>query len=265
MNFQGSFLSDKSKDISSEMSPVKNQGNLGTCATFSSVALVEKYIQKDLSEECLLRYRGGFQGDMTKDVLNDISKYGLVEEKKYKVSGKTYDCVYDDSKEKEDISKKQYQELSTAGGHFAKGFHLVHENDTQVGDDYYPPNILLGDGGKSFDYIKSQIDNGNPVVIGVVVPQSKDETKSFQGGDGKHVIDMTKGDNCSGKPLHEGDNFFEVGCPGHAIVLTGYDDAQKYFVFKNSWGTKWGYEGYGKLSYDYLANYRVSTTSVIEK
>ena len=34
---------------------------------------------------------------------------------------------------------------------------------------------------------------------------------------------------------------------GHALLCVGYDDADQTFLFKNSWNTTWGIEGYGKL------------------
>ena len=39
---------------------------------------------------------------------------------------------------------------------------------------------------------------------------------------------------------------------GHAIALVGYDDSKNAFKFVNSWGTNWGDNGFGYLSYDYL-------------
>lgn len=42
---------------------------------------------------------------------------------------------------------------------------------------------------------------------------------------------------------------------GHAICIVGYNDAEGYFVFKNSWGTDWGDRGYGYLPYEYAKNY----------
>lgn len=38
----------------------------------------------------------------------------------------------------------------------------------------------------------------------------------------------------------------------HAICLIGYDDDKKVFKFINSWGTKWGLNGYGYIAYDLL-------------
>lgn len=38
---------------------------------------------------------------------------------------------------------------------------------------------------------------------------------------------------------------------GHAICIVGYDE-QGRFIFKNSWSSSWGSDGYAKLSADYL-------------
>lgn len=57
----------------------------------------------------------------------------------------------------------------------------------------------------------------------------------------------------------------ETDVGGHAVMLAGYDDDKEIpagsdggkatrgaFLFKNSWGTGWGAEGYGWLPYQYL-------------
>lgn len=48
----------------------------------------------------------------------------------------------------------------------------------------------------------------------------------------------------------------------HAILLTGYDVKKKIFMFKNSWGTAWGNEGYGTITFDVLAR-TMSTKRVV--
>ncbi|RYD53678.1 MAG: hypothetical protein EOP52_05365 [Sphingobacteriales bacterium] len=35
---------------------------------------------------------------------------------------------------------------------------------------------------------------------------------------------------------------------GHAVCIVGYD--AEGFIFKNSWGTQWGENGYGRISYE---------------
>jgi C1A family cysteine protease len=45
---------------------------------------------------------------------------------------------------------------------------------------------------------------------------------------------------------------------GHAVMTVGYDDAKKIgaktgaLLIRNSWGTKWGEQGYGWLPYAYV-------------
>jgi len=41
---------------------------------------------------------------------------------------------------------------------------------------------------------------------------------------------------------------------GHAILIVGYDDAGKYFIAKNSWGTGWGEAGFFRIAYSQLTN-----------
>jgi len=37
---------------------------------------------------------------------------------------------------------------------------------------------------------------------------------------------------------------------GHVVALVGYDDANACWILKNSWGTRWGEDGWFRLSYD---------------
>ena len=36
---------------------------------------------------------------------------------------------------------------------------------------------------------------------------------------------------------------------GHAVVIVGYDDTNKLFEFRNSWGENWGNKGYAYMTY----------------
>jgi len=42
---------------------------------------------------------------------------------------------------------------------------------------------------------------------------------------------------------------------GHAICAVGYDDSRQLVKFKNSWGTGWGEKGYGYLPYTYIRDF----------
>ncbi len=41
---------------------------------------------------------------------------------------------------------------------------------------------------------------------------------------------------------------------GHAVMAVGYDDENRFFIVRNSWGPGWGMKGYFTLPYEYLEN-----------
>ena len=41
---------------------------------------------------------------------------------------------------------------------------------------------------------------------------------------------------------------------GHAVLLVGYNDEEKYFIVKNSWDTGWGEEGFFRIAYSEMNN-----------
>ncbi|HAT71401.1 MAG TPA: hypothetical protein DCS63_01115 [Elusimicrobia bacterium] len=41
---------------------------------------------------------------------------------------------------------------------------------------------------------------------------------------------------------------------GHAVLLVGYNDAEQYFIVKNSWDKGWGEEGFFKIAYSEMDN-----------
>ncbi len=77
------------------------------------------------------------------------------------------------------------------------------------------------------DDAKGQINAGNPVVFGMNISDSFNKLKV-------------------------GDIYDDIESPrigGHAMVLVGYSEKRQAFKFINSWGTNWGDQGFGWVSY----------------
>jgi|SRR5579859_6925188 len=46
----------------------------------------------------------------------------------------------------------------------------------------------------------------------------------------------------------------EAPVGGHAVLVVGYDDANKQYIVRNSWGAGWGLKGYFRMPYAYFAD-----------
>ncbi len=83
---------------------------------------------------------------------------------------------------------------------------------------------------------KEKLANKRPIVVGIPVHSDFDKLNK---------------DN----PIYDNTNGESRG--GHAICLIGYDDSKKAFKLINSWGTKWGLEGYGFISYNLIKDLKI--------
>ena len=87
---------------------------------------------------------------------------------------------------------------------------------------------------QDLNQMKGCLASGYPFVFGFTVYQS------FEG-------DAVRN---SGHAPMPGPSERAVG--GHAVMAVGYDDAQQWFLVRNSWGAGWGINGYFTLPYAYL-------------
>ncbi|MBR3868832.1 MAG: hypothetical protein IKM66_05900 [Clostridia bacterium] len=90
------------------------------------------------------------------------------------------------------------------------------------------------------DQIKTQVAMGNGVVIGIKI--YNDLRTLSETNDTYNYI----APNETAGPL------------GHAVCIVGYDNSKNAFKFINSWGTEWGIDGYGWISYDFVESSNIN-------
>ncbi len=87
------------------------------------------------------------------------------------------------------------------------------------------------------DAMRAALASHEPIVFGIQL------FKSFEGG-GNH------GRIAVPRPAEEK----HIG--GHTMVAVGYDDRERTFLVRNSWGTDWGERGHCFLPYEYVTSHR---------
>jgi len=89
--------------------------------------------------------------------------------------------------------------------------------------------------------LKGCLASGYPFVFGFTVYESFESKQVAQTG---HASMPTPKEKAIG---------------GHAVMAVGYNDAQSWFIVRNSWGNGWGMKGYFTLPYTYLLDQNLSS------
>ena len=84
--------------------------------------------------------------------------------------------------------------------------------------------------------VKANLADGYPFIFGISVYESFESDEVAKTG----IVQMP--------------SMREKALGGHAVLGVGYDDIEKRFLVRNSWGFKWGMGGYFTLPYEYVLN-----------
>jgi C1A family cysteine protease len=209
------FAIPLSFDFTKKMSPVRDQGSEGTCVAFASVTGVKEY-QDKLEYKRLIRLSPRFLYNLCKK--------------------------FDGIPQEEGTYPRIAMKILLHYGVCHESFwpYLVHKQTLPRKGAQQDAKIFKI---KAYARLKSLLEmkrsllvNG-PFIAGVKVYKSWFNQSVQKSG----FIPLPKRN--------------EQLMGGHAICIMGYDDKNKIFKFKNSWGIKWADRGYGYLPYDYMNKY----------
>jgi hypothetical protein len=222
---------------------VKDQGNRGTCSVFATTFLIEYQAARaqkangvDLSEEYLnwaknQANKTDVDGGKFSDIIRGYQAFGMVAQS---------DMPDQASFNPKHSATPQRSTIATGKGFLRFHFVFIKEWNNQNG---------MSD--KELEAIKAALRSGRPVATGIwwlnhfetvmvsQVPLLKEYPRS-----------ANKNSNAAKNPMFD----------GHSIDLVGYHEGSEfpgggYFVFRNSFGPRFGHGGYGFVSFDYMRNY----------
>jgi hypothetical protein len=232
-------------DLATWQTPIKDQANRGSCAYFTTTALFEQAFKKHFPDH--------------HDV--NLSEEYLI------FANKALDRV--NSREDASYLPRNIQTMKTRGLHleesvpyshswFASGMPCASFEDDKAAPEYcrshFGPDpavqtaLIPSDrydvtvrSLKSIREVQENLAAGFAVTISVPVNQN-----GWNGDGGLVTHSQELEDQCKEEPDL---------CGGHTVLLTGFNEKDQVFYFKNSWGAAWGLKGYGRMPYDFVKNW----------
>jgi hypothetical protein len=233
-----------------QQTPVRNQGERGTCTAFAACADLEALLVKNgndrlkthLSENLayfwFMREVGSTpcqdSGIATFRAADYLAKNSVCDEVIWRYIT-TLDCP-----------KINFPPANVAG---SAGWSIKTSVQLPAGTEIDPNGSV---DIKDTKTLEDLLAKGHNVVFGCHV--------AWRNKDLDGLIDVIRGP--SGQPI--------FGSGGHAMLIVGFDTSNQvekvpYFIVKNSWGNDLGHKGYLHISYDYIriyAKYGYVTTDI---
>lgn len=203
---------------------VKDQGEIGSCASHAYASAFELMLRKDKPEWFI--------------ETSELFHYYNVRQKNYmntypRDSGQTLregaKCFNQIGICPETLWPYDYRKFNEKPGIMAYAFARFWK-------------ITSYERCEDVDAIKLALVLGKPVILGIKV-----------------FDDFMRGGKCGLISLPSTNERYYGG---HAVLVVGFDDEKKILDIQNSWGRYWGDWGYCYLPYDYLKNYLIDAWTI---
>lgn len=218
-----------SVDLHVNFRPIQNQGQQGSCLSFTLTSIFEYMLRTHNIEECDLSeaflYYNARNLDSTDDTdvtidggsrfhpaIESLMQYGIALERL---------CPYNDKICSVRPSKEAYDD--------AENRKLIKALNV---------NTTLND-------FKSALSDGYPIAASFVL------FDSFIQAQTTGYVPMPTADEIANLGAIDGDKSKELHT-SHAMTIVGYSDQLQMFLVRNSWGDEWGKHGYCYVPYDYI-------------
>jgi len=226
------FESSAAKDIGMNGTPVLDQGQHNTCATFGTTGFLDAELEKGdyIDQQCLLAVsqsvgQNFWNGSWPENIYSLLKDYGIVS--KNNCFGVAYPSEY------QYVSVSQYTQIS-------------HRNDLSY--KYLQTTSL------STETIKREIDTGHRALLVVDLVANDNDPISVNGFNIMVDGEKKKGGGlwaCSQPESYS--NYCIYSSSGrHALTIIGYDDNQRLLKIRNSWGEAYGDGGDYYMTYEFF-------------